>query len=108
MKNLIALLLISIATAVSAQSSDFTATASGTKSIVLQPIADGSTATQSTGVKDGSRDFDFIYGKRRMPNHRLKKLVAGSHEWVDFITCDERSPLPCGIGDIDYWKASYW
>jgi len=37
MKSFIALLLISIATAVSAQSSDVTATASDTKSIVLQP-----------------------------------------------------------------------
>jgi hypothetical protein len=43
-----------------------------------------------------------------MPNHRLKKRLAGSHEWVDFITCDQGSPLPGGIGDIDYWQASYW
>ena len=43
-----------------------------------------------------------------MPNHRLTKRLAGSHEWVDFITCDEASPLPGGLGDIDYLKASYW
>jgi hypothetical protein len=67
-----------------------------------------STAKQSAAVRDGSHDFDFIYGKWRMPNHRLKKRLAGSHEWVDFVTCDEGSPLPGGIGDIDYWKASYW
>ena len=53
-------------------------------------------------VWDGSHDFDFIYGKWRMPNHRLKKRLAGSDEWDDFITCDEGSPLPGGIGDIDY------
>jgi len=69
---------------------------------------DDSTSARSTAVRDGSHDFDFIYGKWRMPNHRLKKRLAGSHEWVDFITCDEGSPLPGGIGDIDYWKASYW
>jgi hypothetical protein len=67
-----------------------------------------STAKQSEAVRDGSHDFDFIYGKWRMPNHRLKKRLAGSHEWVDFVTCDEGSPLPGGIGDIDYWKARYW
>lgn len=65
-------------------------------------------AGQSTAVRDGSHDFDFIYGKWRMPNHRLTKRLAGSHEWIDFVTCDEGSPLPGGIGDIDYWKASYW
>ena len=70
--------------------------------------APGDSTTQSTAVKDGSHDFDFIYGKWRMPNHRLKKRLAGSHDWADFITCDEGSPLPGGIGDIDYWKASYW
>jgi len=63
---------------------------------------------QSPTVRDGSHDFDFIYGKWRMPNHRLKKRLAASHEWDDFITCDEGSPLPGGIGDIDYWKASFW
>jgi hypothetical protein len=63
---------------------------------------------KSPDVRDGSHDFDFIYGKWRMPNHRLKKRLAGSHEWDDFITCDEGSALPGGIGDIDYWKASYW
>lgn len=108
MKSLIALLLISIATAVSAQSSGVTAKASAIESFDLQPMADGSATTQLTGVKDGSHDFDFIYGKWKMPNHRLKKRLAGSHEWDDFITCDEGSPLPGGIGDIDYWKATYW
>lgn len=65
-------------------------------------------AAQAGSVRDGSHDFDFIYGKWRMPNHRLTKRLAGSQEWNDFITCDEGSPLPGGIGDIDYWKASYW
>jgi hypothetical protein len=65
-------------------------------------------AAPVVSVRDGSHDFDFIYGKWRMPNHRLKKRLAGSHEWADFITCDEGSPLPGGIGDIDYWKASFW
>jgi len=44
----------------------------------------------------------------KVPNQRLKKRLAGSNDWVDFITCDEGSPLPGGIGNIDYWKASYW
>ena len=70
--------------------------------------APGDSTTSSAAVRDGSHDFDFIYGKWTMPNHRLTKRLAGSHEWADFITCDEASPLPGGIGDIDYWRASYW
>lgn len=70
--------------------------------------ADNSAAASPAGVRDGSHDFDFIYGKWRMPNHKLTKRLANSHDWADFVTCDEASPLPGGIGDIDYWKANYW
>ena len=68
----------------------------------------GPPEAKSASVRDGSHDFDFIYGKWRMPNHRLKKRLAGSHEWVDFITCDEGRPLPGGIGNTDSWRASFW
>ena len=68
----------------------------------------GMTAARQSTVRDGSHDFDFIYGKWRMPNHRLNKRLAGSHDWSDFITCDEGGPLPGGIGDTDYWRASFW
>jgi hypothetical protein len=74
-----------------------------------RPVAAADTGPPASApVRDGSHDFDFIYGRWRMPNHRLKKRLAGSHEWADFVTCDEGSPLPGGIGNIDYWKASYW
>jgi hypothetical protein len=69
---------------------------------------DGSTVPETAPARDGSHDFDFIYGKWRMPNHRLKQRLADSHEWVDFVTCDEGSPLPGHIGDVDYLKASFW
>ena len=67
-----------------------------------------SPATQAAAVSDHSHDFDFIYGKWRMPNRRLVKRFAGSHEWADFITCDEGRPLPGGIGDTDFWRTNYW
>lgn len=59
-------------------------------------------------VRDGSHDFDFIYGKWRMPNHRLVKRLAGSHEWADFISCTEGTPLAGGIGDMDILRTNYW
>lgn len=59
-------------------------------------------------VRDGSHDFDFLYGKWRMPNHRLVQRLAGSHEWADFVTCDEAKPLPGGLGNMDVFRANYW
>ena len=69
--------------------------------------ADAGAAPAVAGVRDGSHDFDFEYGKWRMPNHRLVKRLAGSHQWADFVSCDEGEPLP-GIGDQDVFRTSYW
>jgi hypothetical protein len=65
-------------------------------------------ATDVSTVRDGSHDFDFLYGKWKMPNHKLRKRLADSHDWDDFISCDEASPLPGGIGDTDYFLSTFW
>ena len=49
---------------------------------------------QTVATRDGSHDFDFLYGKWKMPNHRLLKRLADSHEWEDFMSYDECRPLP--------------
>lgn len=84
----------------------------GTGPLKKTAMTTGAAAVSSPPVhsaaRDGSHDFDFIYGKWRMPNHRLVKRLAGSHTWDDFVSCDEASPLPGGIGDMDVYRASYW
>ena len=65
-------------------------------------------AAPATPVRDGSHDFDFLYGKWRMPNHRLKKRLAGSNDWEDFVSYDECHPLPGGIGNEDFFKTDHW
>jgi hypothetical protein len=72
------------------------------------PVSHVADAVQATPTRDGSHDFDFEYGKWRMPNHRLVKRLAGSHQWEDFITCSEGSPLPGGIGGMDVMRSAYW
>lgn len=61
-----------------------------------------------TASRDGSHDFDFLYGKWKMPNHRLVKRLAGSHDWEDFMSYDECHPLPGGLGDEDFFKTAHW
>jgi hypothetical protein len=77
-------------------------------SLAQTSLSQAASKSGAAGEPAGLHDFDFIYGKWRMPNHRLTKRLAGSHDWVDFISCDEASPLPGGVGDIDYYKTSYW
>lgn len=55
----------------------FWTTTASTRDSVAQ--TNHATASPLATVRDGSHDFDFIYGKWRMPNHRLKKRLAGSH-----------------------------
>lgn len=66
----------------------------------LQPAA--------VGVRDGAHDFDFEHGKWRMPNHRLVRRLAGSHDWADFVSCAAGWPLAGGIGYMDVFRSSYW
>ena len=61
-----------------------------------------------TANRDGSHDFDFLYGKWKMPNHRLVKRLVGSHEWEDFMSYDECSPLPGGLGNQDFYRTDHW
>lgn len=63
----------------------FGAVDSGTALAQTSP-SQGPSKNATAAEPVGLHDFDFIYGKRRMPNHRLTKRLAGSHEWVDFIT----------------------
>jgi hypothetical protein len=72
------------------------------------PSAAANPASAHSSIRDGSHDFDFIYGKWRMPNHRLTKRLAGSNDWVDFVSCDEGMPLDGGIGDMDILRTNYW
>ena len=75
-------------------------------------LANNATDTVSTepvtATRDGSHDFDFLYGKWKMPNHRLVKRLAHSHEWEDFMSYDECQPLPGGIGNQDFFKTDHW
>ncbi len=75
---------------------------------VYAQAAQHAVKTARAHMRDGSHDFDFEYGKWRMPNHRLVKRLAGSHQWDDFVTCDEGKPLPGGIGGMDVMHANYW
>lgn len=52
---------------------------SGTSTVAAP---DDANTAQSSAVRDGAHDFDFIYGKWRMPNHRLKKRLVDSHEML--------------------------
>lgn len=51
--------------------------------------------------QDGSRDFDFWFGRWNVANERLKERLAGSTEWERFEATQECRPILGGLGNID-------
>jgi hypothetical protein len=70
-------------------------------------------ATQSvnnaTVARDGSTDFDFLYGAHwHVHNRRLQQRMAGSQTWVEFDANDEFQALPGGIGNEEHYRTGFW
>lgn len=80
--------------------------------ILLAAVMAGGVAiaapAQAAAAPAGCHAFDFEYGKWKMPNERLLKRLAGSHQWEHFYTYDVGTPLPGCVGDMDIMKTDRW
>jgi hypothetical protein len=55
---------------------------------------------------DPRHDFDFFFGSWRQTNRkRVKPLVKGDNEWVEFESWTDARPILGGLGNIDTFKA---
>lgn len=54
-------------------------------------------ATQTSGIND----FDFFIGHWQVKHRRLKKRLAGCHEWLEFDGSTSASKILGGAGNID-------
>jgi len=59
---------------------------------------------QTAPVRDGSHDFDFLYGTWLMHNWRQTKPLSGSQVWGKFDATDKCEPLPGGLGNEDVMR----
>lgn len=50
---------------------------------------------------DGARDFDFLVGRWRVANERLRERLAGSTDWQRFDAVLECRPILGGLGNVD-------
>jgi hypothetical protein len=48
-----------------------------------------------------SHDFDFLFGRWKVHNRRLKERLAGSSEWEEFDALQECRPILGGMGNQD-------
>jgi hypothetical protein len=65
-----------------------------------------SDAPSTSDIRDGRHDFDFFFGTWQVANRkRVKPLIEGDTEWIEFDAQVEASPILTGVGNIDTYKA---
>lgn len=61
---------------------------------------------QTGSAVDGRQAFDFFVGSWRQTNRkRVKPLVEGDTEWVEFASHTEAVPILGGLGNVDTFDA---
>src|SRR6478752_3825008 len=61
--------------------------------------------TQATAT-DGRHDFDFLPGTWRIENRkRVRPVLRGDDEWIEFEATGEAMAILGGLGNIDTFKA---
>jgi hypothetical protein len=51
--------------------------------------------------RDGSHDFDFLFGEWTVRHRRLRRPLSGSAEWYEFDSTCRAWPLWNGKGNVD-------
>lgn len=59
-------------------------------------------------ASDGARDFDFLMGRWKVHNRRLRERLRGSTEWDEFAATNVSRPLPGGLGNQDEYRTDHW
>jgi hypothetical protein len=66
----------------------------------------GQVAEETSKATDGRHDFDFFFGSWQQANRkRVKMLVPGDTEWVEFESHSEARPILRALGNIDTYDA---
>jgi hypothetical protein len=52
-------------------------------------------------------DFDFLAGKWKIPNRKLKTRLNNCDEWIEFEAAQECYPVLSGFGNIDHFKTQF-
>jgi hypothetical protein len=57
---------------------------------------------------DGSRDFDFLLGRWRVHNRRLRERLKHSSAWEEFEATVTARLVLGGLGNTDEYETDHW
>jgi hypothetical protein len=57
---------------------------------------------------EGVHDFDFLMGRWKIHNRRLRERLKGSTEWIEFEATSVARPLLHGLANEDEFRTDYW
>jgi hypothetical protein len=63
---------------------------------------------RASNAEPGARDFDFLMGRWKVHNRRLKERLKGSTEWVEFEATNAARPILQGLGNEDEYRTDFW
>jgi hypothetical protein len=55
---------------------------------------------------DGRHDFDFIFGRWNVHNHRLRRPLSGTQDWYEFEATTVERPVWGGLANLEEWVAA--
>jgi len=58
-------------------------------------------APSDASARSGMHDFDFLFGRWRVHNARLRLRLAGCNDWQEFDAIMDCRPILGGVGNID-------
>jgi hypothetical protein len=82
----------------------------------ISPLG-AATATDLTRTKErfamqhdetaAATNFDFLFGRWRIDNERLKERLVGSNDWERFEASGECRPVLGGVGNVDSFDTTW-
>ena len=62
-------------------------------------------AATDPALRDGAHDFDFLHGRWRIRNRRLRHPLSGSSEWYEFDGRADERPVWGGQANLEEYEA---
>ena len=69
--------------------------------------ADPTAAAAAPALPEGAHDFDFLHGRWRGRNRRLRERLVGCEEWEESDCTVDCRPMLGGLANVDEYRSTH-